>query len=133
MANKSTASVLHEVDPALKIISGRRRKRDWDSCLGVACDGCGDEMLRFFRLCPHCMAKFRGITPERLDTTDEMMQKMFPEEEWELVDIYRFKKRTTYIYQHRFTGKKVAHNIMKEEEWKKQSTPSTASNSPQAT
>jgi len=78
---------------------------DWQKAAGTVCDGCGLEKLRLFKVCPECISKIRS--PE------EVMGLHFPDSGWEVVNIYHFSKRTTYIYRHKVTGEERAYDILK--------------------
>ena len=41
------AKVLRAADPNLKIISGRRRRKEWEEAGGTVCPKCGKEAVRF--------------------------------------------------------------------------------------
>lgn len=49
------------------------------------------------------------------DPTDKPKQRAvnFLDENWDLVKVYEFKKRTTYIYCNKLTGEEKAHDILK--------------------
>lgn len=79
---------------------------EWMKAEGVSCHGCGVETLRFYRVCPHCLAALRGLQGKPATP--------FSEDEWELVKVYEFNRRTTYIYRNLESGHEEAYDVLKE-------------------
>lgn len=74
MRRKKLADVLHGVDPDLHIIPGgthrgnhgRQQEENVQSpqeveLMGVICDSCGEETMRFHKVCPECMKAIREV------------------------------------------------------------------------
>lgn len=85
MRYRSTESILHEVDPKLKIISGgvRRRKRrkveNWEKGRGVECPKCRQETLRLIDgVCPNCNRESDRVRDESIE--DREMRRYYRRE-----------------------------------------------------
>jgi hypothetical protein len=91
---KTLEQVLHEADPDLKVISGRKRRHsfevtqqeplgesnkpspmtaeDWERAEGELCPNCGQETLRLVDgLCPTCSANVKMEKEEKLERKTE--------------------------------------------------------------
>ncbi len=82
---------------------------DWERAGGVLCESCGREVLRYFRVCSSCLAKARGPA----QPTEIVLPFEFTSGEWELVEVYEFNRRISYIFRHCETGDEIAHDILK--------------------